>query len=266
MKYNRLINLYNLTSKHSHYQILAKPLRDYVPAHMLNIRSRFEQERLDYILKHVQYKDISLADIGGNTGYFTIEFLDRGAKQAIFIEGNQAHCDFVREAVNVLGWQDRVKIHPYYMRFEDDLSLFNVGVCLLLNVLHHVGDDYGNSKLSIGAAKQNMLNSLSRLAQYTRFLVLQLGFNWKGNREFPLFKNGTKKELIDFVESGTQDSWSIQNIGIAETTNAGIVYKDLNFRNIKRQDSLGEFLNRPLFIMQSKKVTYDAVHLAERRE
>jgi SAM-dependent methyltransferase len=252
MNDNQLINLYNLTSKHSHYQVLAKPLRDHIPTDMLETHSRFEQERLEYILKHMPLNGISIADIGGNTGYFTLEFIDRGVKSALIIEGNQEHSAFVREAVNVLGWQDRVKVHPYYMKFEDDLSLVDVDVCLLLNVLHHVGDDYGDSAQSIESAKQNMLDSLSRMAQHTQFLIFQLGFNWKGSIDLPLFRNGTKKELIDFVESGTRDSWQINNVGIAETSSAGIVYNDLNSNNIQRQDSLGEFLNRPLFIMQSK--------------
>ena len=252
MNGNQLINLYNMTSKHSHYQVLAKPLREHIPTHKLETHSRFEQERLEYILKYISYNDTSLADIGGNTGYFTLEFIDRGVKSALFIEGNQEHSAFVSEAVNVLGWQDRVKIHPYYMKFEDDLSLLDVDVCLLLNVLHHVGDDYGNSAQSIETAKQNMLDSLVRIAQHTQFLIFQLGFNWKGSIDLPLFRNGTKKELIDFVESGTRDSWLIKNVGIAEASSTGIVYNDLNPSNIQRQDLLGEFLNRPLFIMQSK--------------
>ena len=65
-------------------------------------------------------------------------------------------------------------------------------------------------------------------------------------------RNGTKGEVIDFVDSGTRDTWSIQSVGIAETSNARIVYKNLNSNNIQRQDTLGEFLNRPLFIMKSK--------------
>ena len=39
---------------------------------------------------------------------------------------------------------------------------------------------------------------------------------------------------------------------IAEKTEDGLNYSDLNDRNIGRIDELGEFLNRPLFIMKSK--------------
>lgn len=248
----KLINLYTSTSKHSHYQILASPLRELVPNHMLEICSRYEQERLDYILKHLKCTDITFADIGGNTGFFTLELLSRGAKSALFIEGNNAHSDFVNEAAIVLGWQDRVMVHPYYMTFEDDLSLIDVDVALLLNVLHHVGDDYGNQTQSIDTAKKNIIDSLLHLSKGTKFLVFQLGFNWKGNRELPLFEQGTKSEIIDFIKSETSNNWTIEHIGIAEKSSGRIIYNDVNSKNIRRQDSLGEFLNRPLFIMRSK--------------
>ncbi len=252
MKSSQLINLYNLTSKHSSYQILARRLRDYIPTGMLETCSRYEQERLDYILQYVSCENIAFSDIGGNTGFFTFEILDHGAKTALLIEGNQAHSAFVKEAASVLGWQDRVKVESQYMTFENDLSSVDVDVCLLLNVLHHVGDDYGNPAESIRSAKQAMLASLSSLAAHADYLVFQLGFNWKGNRELPLFENGTKKELIEFIESGITNSWTIQAVGVAESSDVGVVYKDLNSSNIQRQDILGEFLNRPLFIMKSK--------------
>ena len=252
MNNSLLIDLYTMASKHSHYQVLATPLKELIPDDMQNIRSRWEEERLYFILKHLPCKDVALADIGGNTGYFTLEFIHRGAQLALFIEGNKAHSSFVHEAAFALGWQDKVKIYPSYMTFEDDLSLIDVDVTLLLNVLHHVGDDYGDQSQSINEAKSNILRSLFRLSCRTKFLVFQLGFNWKGNKKYSLFDEGTKKELIDFVEHGVRDSWLIKHIGIAENSNDKVFYNELNSHNIQRQDSLGEFLNRPLFIMESK--------------
>jgi len=247
-----LIDLYNKTSKHSHYQVLATPLKEIIPVDMQNIRSRWERERLDFILNNLPYKDVSIADIGGNTGYFTLELIYRGARTALFFEGNKTHSSFVREAISVLGWQDKVQIYPYYMTFKDDISLIDVDVTLLLNVLHHVGDDYGDQSQSIIDAKRNILHSLSLLSYRSKYLVFQLGFNWKGDKDSPLFEKGTKKELIDFIAHGVRDSWLIEHIGIAEKENDRVFYNELDADNIQRKDSLGEFLNRPLFIMKSK--------------
>ncbi len=252
MNNSRLIELYTKTSKHSHYQVLATPLKAIIPDDMQNIQSRWENERLRFIMDYLPYKDASLADIGGNTGYFTLELMHRGAKKALLLEGNKAHGDFVSEATSILGWLDKVTIRSVYMTFQEDISQIDVDVCLLLNVLHHVGDDYGDQSQSIDEAKNSILRSLSLLSHRAKYLAFQLGFNWKGDKKFPLFEKGTKRELIDFVEHGVRDCWLIQKIGIAEKTNDTVVYKELNKDNIQRDDALGEFLNRPLFIMKSK--------------
>ena len=255
MNTDSLIALYNQTSKHSHYQILATPLRPLIPASSLETHSRFEQERLDFMLQNLPYKNATLADIGGNTGFFTFELLDRGVKAVLFFEGNQAHSEFVEEAAQVLGWQNRIIVYHAYFDFNHNLSLINTDICLLLNVLHHVGDDYGNTIRSVTKAKQNIIDSLNRLAFHTHYLVFQLGFNWMGDRNRPLFAHGTKREVIDFITQGTSDFWQIDKIGIAERSQTGIVYREVSDKNIARDDSLGEFLNRPLFILRSRQMT-----------
>ena len=252
MNDSRLIQLYNKISKHSNYQVLASPLRGHIPTEKLETRSRFEQERLDYVLGKVPYQNCTLSDIGGNTGFFSFEFIASGAQSVTFIEGNKEHSDFVQEAVAVLGWQEKFSVENRYVKFKEDLPTLDVDICLLLNVLHHVGDDYGNQSQSIESAKQNILNSLAALAKHTQYLVFQLGFNWKGDVRLPLLANGTKREMIDFLEEGTKDGWVIRNIGIAESAGENIIYNELDSKNIRRQDSLGEFLNRPIFIMESK--------------
>lgn len=248
----RLVDLYNRTSKHGQYQLLASPLRSLVPGDKVRIQSRHETERLEFILHNIPWHGASVADIGSNTGFFSFELIARGAASVLCIEGNTEHADFVRGASNVLGWQDHITLLPEYLEFGEDLAPVQVDICLLMNVLHHVGDDFGNLGTSVEAAKNCILEILIRLARHTRFLVLQLGFNWKGSRQLPLFGNGTKEELIDFVHTGTKGVWCIRQIGIAQRSNGGIAYENLTPVNIQRDDTLGEFLNRPLFIMEAQ--------------
>jgi len=249
---NVLIDLYSKTSKHSNYQILPDKLSAIVGDN-IKVQTRCEKERLRFILDNIDVKGKNIVDIGGNSGYFSFELIEAGANKLFYYEGNKSHADFVQLAAKVLEIENKIEVFNRYFSFDNELLNKKVDIVLLLNVLHHVGDDYGNPQLSLQKAKEEILKQLNSLADKTDILVFQLGFNWKGNRNACLFENGTKEELIDFVKAGVQSSWEIQAIGIAETNNFAIEYKSLNEQNIQRQDSLGEFLNRPLFILKSSK-------------
>lgn len=252
-----LADLYRQNSKHSNYQVLARPLRALLAQDQLRISSRYEVERFEYLLAHHPVRGLQVADIGGNTGFFTLECAAAGAASVLYIEGNAAHAQFVALASTALGMDHVVRCHNAYLDLRDGDAAGLPGrldCCLLLNVLHHLGDDYGDPALSRESAKQGMLASLAYLARKTDLLVFQLGFNWKGDRTQPLFEHGSKAELIDFVRQGTAHDWDLLDIGIAERDAASgqITYQPLNDRNIARDDSLGEFLNRPLFVLRSK--------------
>jgi hypothetical protein len=250
---DELINLYAKNSKHSNYQILSRRLSGIIGDNIIEVRTRYESERLNYILSNILVKDKSILDIGGNSGFFSFELIDAGAKHVLYYEGNKVHANFVELAADALNVNDRIKVVDKYFSFEHELDGEKTEITLLLNVLHHIGDDYGNNDISLLNAKSEILKQLNSLADKTSILVFQLGFNWKGNRNIGLFENGAKTELIEFIEKGTCENWEIEKIGIAEKMENRVQYKDLNEKNSKRDDSLGEFLNRPLFIMKSKK-------------
>jgi hypothetical protein len=54
-------------------------------------------------------------------------------------------------------------------------------IVLLFNVIHHLGDDFGDKSLLWKKAKEKM--KLVSIAFHTNeVLVLQMGFCWKGDR------------------------------------------------------------------------------------
>ena len=77
-------------------------------------------------------------------------------------------------------------------------------VVFLMNVLHHIGDDYGDSAITLKEAKENIIFQLNGMAEKTKYMVFQMGFNWKGNRDKGLFENGTKEEMVEFIKEGTK--------------------------------------------------------------
>ena len=248
----KLIKLYNKTSKHSNYQLLYPGLAEIVHQENLSIKSRFEPERLVYLVKNVDFRGLSVADIGGNTGYFSFAALDHGAEHVDYFEGNPEHAQFVESAAEALPWADKVTVHSLYIDLAHEKLNTPTDIVFLLNVLHHVGDDYGSKDFNRLDALAHIAACLKNMARQARIMIFQLGFNWKGDKYLPLFDHGTKSEMIDFVQAACKEDWDVQKIGIAQRDAASIVYRDVNSKNIARDDKLGEFLNRPIFVLTSR--------------
>ena len=247
-----LSRLYEVGSKHSSYQTLPEAIREHLST-AIDVKGKNELERMLYIKDKVRLKNKLVLDIGGNTGYFTFEALIAGVSFVNYFEGNHEHAQFVMLSSRILNKAHQINIQNQYFDFEnlDKNGVPKVDVCFCLNVLHHIGDDFGNENISSKEAKAKIVKYVNKLSTICDLLVLQIGFNWKGDSQKPLFEYGTKAEMITFLENECSKNFQMLYTGIPEKTNRGIKYKDLNSINIKRDDSLGEFLNRPLFILKS---------------
>jgi SAM-dependent methyltransferase len=247
---DELIKFYSNRSKHSNYQALPRSLKKLIGESEVQTKSRYEKERLRYILGHVYIKGKTVLDIGANTGFFSFELLDAGADRVTCYEGNKEHAEFLKLASKAIGRQDEVQVHDEYYLFDNKDKY---DVTLLLNILHHFGDDYGDQSAGKEKALAEMLKQLNELSLVSGTVVFQLGFNWHGDPAKPLFQNGTKKEVINFIEGGIKDSFDVSSIGVAVKRGGNVEYEELSDSNIERDDSLGEFLNRPIFILKSKR-------------
>jgi SAM-dependent methyltransferase len=247
-----LQELYMRQSKHSNYQMLPRRLRRLLGEGAVETKSRYEQERMAFIAAHVNLAGKSVIDIGANTGYFSFECLDLGARSVAAYEGNSAHAEFLCRAAEALAEEGRLSVADSYLQFPHPVlpRAFDLG--LLMNVLHHVGDDFGVRLPDAEAARRFVGEGLRSLAGQCSQLVFQLGYCWMGDRTRPLFNHGTKQEQIDFVGEAITGHWLIQSIGIAEVgSKGGVVYAQPSEANLRRRDDWGEFLNRPLFILKS---------------
>lgn len=245
-----LLDLYHKTSKHSSYQTLAPSIQKLINIPVNQTINRFEEERMDFLNKNLSFTDKKVLDIGGNTGYFSFQSLEAGANEVLYIEGNSAHASFVSKAAELLN--KNIKSQNRYLDFKSDLDEVPFDIVLCFNVIHHLGDDFGDGTITMDKAKVEMQNAVNYFHDKTDILVLQMGFCWKGNRNLLLFENGTKSEMIDFIKDSTKDLWDIVAIGVAEEDETDTIYKAIDESNIQRFDHLGEFRNRPIFILKSK--------------
>ncbi|GGK60392.1 MULTISPECIES: class I SAM-dependent methyltransferase [Flavobacteriaceae] len=250
-KKEKLIKLYQQNSKHSNYQVIPAVLKGIIPEDEINVTSRFEIERMSFLKNNIDFTGKRVLDIGGNTGFFSFESIEADASHVDYIEGNSAHANFVKEASSYL--DKNIEVYNSYLDFESDLPNNSYDIVLLFNVLHHFGDDYGDKSVSVELAKAKMIDSINYFSGKTDYLVLQLGFCWKGDRNSLLFENGTKKEMIDFVSEAIKDKWKIEVVGVAEEFEEKTAYHPLTNENIIRKDALGEFRNRPIFILKPYK-------------
>lgn len=244
-----LKDLYLQRSKHASYQ-LVHPL---VASHLGDTSDlpagKLERERQAYFDRALPLLGARVMDIGSNTGYFSFGALQSGAQHVTCYEGNVDHAAFVTHCAEVAQVADRLTMHASYFDFMSPITqTYDVTYCL--NVLHHLGDDFGDASLGMDAARAQMLRCLNHMAGLTRTLVLQLGFNWKGDVRHPLFEGGEKAALIDFVAQGSTEHWVIEEVTVPNAVSK--VYEPINEDNLPRNNQIGEFMNRPLFKMRSR--------------
>jgi len=244
-----LINLVKRKSKHSDYQTLHPNVESLFQEGTYQPSGKSEVQRLAYMRSHQTQKGLSILDIGANTGFFSIAAIEEGACQVVSQEGNIEHAKFIELSSRCLGLENKIEVRATYFDFnaKNAETLYDLTLCL--NVLHHLGDDFGERTLSLDSAKKEMTDSLNQLAYRSSLCWMQIGFNWKGNPEFPLFVNGTKSELVNFIKQSIQGYWAIERVGVVDPISRS--YVDANDENMQRYDSLGEFLNRPLFLLRS---------------
>ena len=239
--------LYDAQSKHSSYQLIHPSLLPLLGDASGLPAGKLEEQRQRFFERAVPMAGRTVLDIGANTGYFSFAALQCGARKVRSQEGNAAHAHFIETAARELGVADRLQVVPSYFQFEPEADeRFDVALCL--NVVHHLGDDFGDSALTISQARDQMLVAINAMAAWTRSLVLQVGFNWKGDRHRPLFEGGEKASLIEFVRAGTASHWRIDEIVVADPRVDG-EFRPVDAHNLPRNDAVGEFMNRPLFVL-----------------
>lgn len=247
---NDLSVLLSAQSKHSSYQEIHPSLERFL-SNAYKPSGKSESIRWSFMTTLTDFKGKNVVDIGANTGFFTFAaIVDENASSVRSYEGNPNHAEFIKKSAMLLGVDEKIQIENSYYDFFSAHSK-PVDILLCLNVLHHIGDDFGDQKMSIRNAKEEIVKALNELANRCQWMWFQLGFNWQGNSGKPLFVNGKKMEMIEFISQATQKSWVMEAIAVYNPVSKA--YEHLTDELLKRDDAIGEFLNRPLFLLRSLK-------------
>jgi hypothetical protein len=275
---DKLSKLYNDQSKHANYQNIpdfVKKDLDY--QEQVNETWRGDRARYEYIVHAVDFaKGIKVADIGANTGFFTLSLAHDNHQSTFFAyEPHEQHACFIETIVNHYKMQNVFTIcQSIGLREIRDLP--NYDVIFLLNVLHHAGVDYDSDLLaSKDGIFEYLVNYLSKLKAKTDILILQIGYNWGGNKQQPIVPVNQIPEMLYFMkEVYARAKWRIKHIAIYARDGECGKYHDLaddvikslclmedkksffqlvetGLNNIDATQN-SEFYNRPIFILENR--------------
>lgn len=90
----------------------------------------------------------------------------------------------------MIGISDRLKVYSKYFQPSEEVQ--KVDLIYLLNVLHHIGDDFGvvSDERGCLASAADISEKYSSLGSY---LVFQMGYNWKATLTSRYLNNGNSQ-------------------------------------------------------------------------
>jgi len=227
----RLRRLYHDQSKHSIYQsvpaFVARALGYQEEIHSL---WRSDAPRYDYLAARLDLPaGASVADIGANTGFFTLNLAQaRPGWRIAAYELNPRHAEFIRLTAEAFGLSGvEVRVQSCDLAGLERLSVFDA--VLLLNVVHHAGFDFDPTVPDDNVAFTDYAVAyLRRLRAHGRRLVFQIGSNRGGDKSRPLFpRDDDRTRLAWTAQLLHAAGWRIDHLGYAQLDEAGaVVFRD----------------------------------------
>ncbi|MBI5767162.1 MAG: methyltransferase [Verrucomicrobia bacterium] len=227
----RLHQLYHDSSKHSVYQsvpvFVARALGYQEEIHSL---WRSDQPRYDYLLARLDLTiGARVADIGANTGYFSLNLARTRPDLAIeAYEMNPRHAEFIRLTAEAFAL-DRIVVRAESCDLAGLARLPAYDVMLLLNVLHHAGFDFDPQVADTNAAfTAHAIAYLARLRHRCRQLVFQAGSNRGGDKRRPLHAYDDDAARLAWLALVLRESgWQPAHVGYAQVgEGGGIEFRD----------------------------------------
>lgn len=211
-----LLAYWHSAGKHGVYQQLPDFLsRDFGVRAPVDERWRGDRSRLDYLRTRLNFQGLHVVDIGANTGFFSLTLAHDDRAQVTSREPDPANHDFL-QAVRRHYALAQLQLSDAPVTVDTVADLPSSDVVLLLNVLHHAGDDFDRDRVPTpDALAEYMTEYLTRLARTTRRMVYQLGYNWCGNKATPLMPVREPYAMLRYLAPIFQKSdWQIEHVAL----------------------------------------------------
>jgi SAM-dependent methyltransferase len=190
---------------------------------------RSDTPRYDYLAARLKLAEgASVADIGANTGFFTLNLAHaRPDLRIAAYELNPRHADYIAQAAAAFTL-DGVEVRSVSCDLAGVGELPVFDAVLLLNVLHHAGFDFDRNLADENAAfTAHATDYLTRLRARARQLVFQIGSNRGGDKGRPLFPRDDDQARLGWTSDVLRASgWNIAHLGYAQLEGEVVVFKD----------------------------------------
>lgn len=271
---NKLRQLYSDATKHSNYQNIPDFVRQELGySETIDEQWRGDSSRYSYLLDNVSLENKNVADIGANTGFFTLSlahrFRDSGSKFTA-IEANPNHATFISKIADHFDLGN-VSVLERSLTLDSVDELKQYDSLLLFNVLHHAGVDFDTDRVKHQSElAQYIIQFLARLRNHAKQIVFQMGYNWGGNKSCPIVDlQDDIGKLAYTAHSMKKSGWKISKVATASSTGSSTPgYTNLDQKIVDAlnatperfcdefddkifdcdMSTLSEFYRRPIFI------------------
>jgi hypothetical protein len=213
-----LRSLYRDGSKHAVYQNIPRFVSEEIGYfETINETWRGDTARYAYLKQVLPWAELaSVADIGANTGFFTLSLAHEfPGKRFAAYELNANHCGLMR-AVQGHFSMANVEVHNEGLTAGTVDTLPQYDLMILLNVLHHMGADFDRQEpVDPENFRGHALAMLRQLRHKTRYLALQVGYNLWGDKAQPIVDPADPEAMCRYMVSLLDEAgWSISHFGM----------------------------------------------------
>jgi hypothetical protein len=170
-----------------------------------------DETRYEWLRRHFVHEGFTVADIGGNMGYFSLSLAADAGAEATLFEPVSALCEACLLLAEI-GDLKGIKATDHPVGLDDLAALPTFDLVIHLNVLHHAGVVFDRDAVTrLGGWRPYAKQYLEALSRRARQLFFQTGNVSSGGAHF------SGAEMVPFLFALLDSAgWEVEKVGIIE--------------------------------------------------